>query len=141
MLQTLILASVLLTFGVAYQNNRRLKTMTAKTEELIATVTAQSTVIAAAVAALNGQTDNTETLIREAVAAALADDAASDASTEAAVNAAIDQAIATVRAQTDALAAAVPVGTAAEDEEPAETVEGGEGDDSLPAGEDSVEGA
>lgn len=148
----MIVALALLFIAGLAHINWRLKTMSDKTAELIATVGSLTTVVESAVAALNGQTDNTEALIRAAVAAALADDAASDAQTEAAVNAAIDEAIAAVRAQTDALAAAIPAGTVAEDEEPApaETVEGGEGadsveagdagDDSLPAGGDTVEG-
>lgn len=114
----IVALALLIVAGFAHIN-WRLKTMTDKTAELIATVGALTTVVDSAIAALNGQTDNTEALIRAAVASALADDAASDAATEAAVNAAIDQAIGEVRAQTDALAAAIPVGTVAEGEEPA----------------------
>ncbi len=99
--------------------NWRLKTMSDKTDELIATVAAQSTVIDSAIAALNGQADNTAAAVREAVTAALEADANADQASIDAANAAIDTAIEKVKEQTAALAAVVPQGTVAEGEEPA----------------------
>lgn len=133
----LILALALLNLLALGHVNRRLKTMTEKTAALLLSVASLQTVVASAVAALNGQADQFEAALREGIAAALAADAASDAETEAAVNSAIDTAIAQVRANADALAAAIPQGTVAEDEPEPEPAPA----DTLPTEGDTVQGS